>query len=97
MNNTLAKRGVLHFPAIIIGPVDEADQRHPTGSRRASAIRGKYADGVFCRPDENMDFLCTYFQSQRDEDFSIGDEAIVVIRKYHYDKKQFYDKIITKW
>ncbi len=31
------------------------------------------------------------------EDYSIGDEAIVVIHKYIYDKKQVYGKLIAKW
>ena len=78
-------------------PWDGADQRHPVGSRRASVITGKYAGGVFCRLDNNLDCLCTYSQNQRDEDFSVGDEAIVVIRRYNYDKKQVYGKIIAKW
>ena len=78
-------------------PFDGADQRHPVGSRRASVITGKYAGGVVCRLDNNLDCLCTYSQNQRDEDFSVGDEAIVVIRRYNYDKKQVYGKIIAKW
>ena len=78
-------------------PFDGADQRHLVGSRRASVITSKYVGDVFCRLDNNLDCLCTYSQNQRDEDFSVGDEAIVVIRRYNYDKKQVYGKIIAKW
>ena len=45
---------------------------------------------------DNLECLCTYSQNQRDEDFSIGNESIV-LRKYNYDKKQVYGEIIAKW
>ena len=49
------------------------------------------------RLEENLDCLCTYSESQYDEDFDIGDQVIVVITRYNYEKKQIYGKIIAKW
>ena len=78
-------------------PFTGADLRHPAGCRRASKITGKYGGGVFCRLDRNLDCLCTYSQYQCDEDFQIGNEIIVVITKYNYEKKLIYGKIVSKW
>ena len=58
---------------------------------------GKYGGLIFCRLEENLDCLCTYSESQYDEDFDIGDQVIVVITRYNYEKKQIYGKIIAKW
>lgn len=78
-------------------PFDGADQRHPVGCRRASAITGKYAGGVFCKLEQNLDCLCTYSAQQYDNNFDIGDEVIVVVTKYNYPKKQIYGKIVAKY
>ena len=32
-----------------------------------------------------------------DEDFDIGDQVIVVIPKYDYERKLVYGKIVAKW
>lgn len=78
-------------------PFDGADVRHPVDCRRAATIGGKYSGLIFCRLEENLDCLCTYSESQYDEDFDIGDQVIVVITRYNYEKKQIYGKIIAKW
>lgn len=78
-------------------PFDGVAVRHPLNSRRASYISGKYAGGVFCKLEEGLDCLCTYTQYQRDEDFAIGTQVIVVITKYDYQRKLVYGKIVAKW
>ncbi len=78
-------------------PFEGVEIRHPLNSRRASTISGKYKGGVFCKLEENLDCLCTYSQYQSDEDFSIGDQVIVVITKYDYPRKLVYGKIVAKW
>ncbi len=78
-------------------PFEGVEIRHPLNSRRASTISGKYKGGVFCKLEENLDCLCTYSQYQSDEDFSVGDQVIVVITKYDYPRKLVYGKIVAKW
>lgn len=78
-------------------PFDGAEMRHPLNSRRASVITGKYKGGVFCKLEENLDCMCIYSAAQYDEDFRIGDQVIVAITKYNYEKKQVYGKIVAKW
>jgi len=78
-------------------PFEGAENRHPSGCRRTSKITGKYGGGVFCRLDKNLDCLCIYSQAQQDTDFSIGDEVIVLIKRYNYEKKLIYGKILAKW
>ena len=78
-------------------PFDGAEQRHPVHSRRASRITGKYGGGVFCRLDKNLDCLCTLSPDQLDSNFHVGDEVIIAITLYNYDKKQIYGKIVSKW
>ena len=78
-------------------PFDGAEQRHPVHSRRASTITGKYGGGVFCRLDKNLDCLCTLSPDQLDSNFCIGDEVIIAITRYNYDKKQIFGKIVSKW
>ena len=39
-------------------PFDGADLRHPIESRRASVIMGKFAGGVYCKLEEELDCLC---------------------------------------
>lgn len=77
-------------------PFDGADMRHPLNCRRASVITGKYKGGVFCKLEEDLDCICTYSVDRCDEDFHIGDQVIVVVTKYNFEKKQIYGKIITK-
>lgn len=78
-------------------PFIDADKRHPISSRRASQIVGKYKGGVFCSLEDNLVCMCTYSHYQSDEDFNIGDNVIVVITKYNYEKMQVYGKIVAKW
>lgn len=78
-------------------PFDGVEVRHPLNSRRASYISGKYKGGVFCKLEENLDCLCTYTMYQKDEDFDIGAQVIVVITKYDYPRKLVYGKIVAKW
>lgn len=78
-------------------PFDGVEVRHPIQSRRASVISGKYKGGVFCKLEENLDCLCTYTMYQKDEDFDIGTQVIVVITKYDYPRKLVYGKIVAKW
>ncbi len=78
-------------------PFIDADKRHPIGSRRASQIVGKYKGGVFCSLEDDLVCMCTYSHYQSDEDFNIGDNVIVVITKYNYEKMQVYGKIVAKW
>ena len=60
-------------------------------------IGGKYGGLIFCRLEENLDCRCTYGVEQYDADFCVGDQVIVVITRYNYEKKQIYGKIIAKW
>ena len=78
-------------------PFIGCDMRHPMGSRRASQIVGKYKGGVFCTLEDNLVCMCTYSHYQSDEDFNIGDNVIIVITKYNYEKMQVYGKIMAKW
>ena len=78
-------------------PFIGADKRHPIGCRRASQIVGKYKGGVFCSLEDDLVCMCTYSHYQSDEDFNIGDNVIVVITKYNYEKMQVYGKIMAKW
>lgn len=78
-------------------PFDGAELRHPVRCQRASVITGKYRGGVFCRLEKGLDCMCTYSALQCDSDFHIGDQVMVAITKYNYDKKLIYGKIIAKW
>lgn len=78
-------------------PFDGVEIRYPLNCRRASVISGKYKGGVFCKLEENLDCLCIYSMYQCDEDFDIGDQVIVVITKYDYERKLVYGKIVAKW
>lgn len=78
-------------------PFDGAEMRHPLNCRRVSEITGKYGGGVFCRIEDNLDCLCTYLPDQNALDFHIGDKVIIVIRKYNYDKKLIYGRILSRW
>lgn len=78
-------------------PFDGVEVRHPLNSRRASVISGKYKGGVFCKLEDNLDCLCTYTIYQKDDDFDIGTQVIVVITKYDYPRKLVYGKIVAKW
>ena len=78
-------------------PFDGAESRHPVNSRRASLITGKYGGGVFCRIEEGLDCLCKYLPEQSDSDFHIGDRVIIVIKKYNYERKLIFGRILARW
>lgn len=78
-------------------PFDGADLRHPIESRRASVIMGKFAGGVYCKLEEELDCLCGYSAEQCDADFHIGDKVIIVITKYSYERRLIYGKILARW
>lgn len=78
-------------------PFDGAESRHPVNSRRASFITGKYSGGVFCRIEEGLDCLCKYLPEQSDSDFHIGDRVIIVIKKYNYERKLIFGRILARW
>ena len=78
-------------------PFIGCDMRYPMGSRRASQIVGKYKGGVFCSLEDDLVYMCTYSHYQSDEDFKTGDNVIIVITNYNYEKMQAYGKIIAKW
>lgn len=78
-------------------PFDGVEMRYPLNCRRASVISGKYKGGVFCKLEEKLDCMCIYSMYQCDEDFDIGDQVIVVITKYDYERKLVYGKIVAKW
>lgn len=78
-------------------PFDGIELRHPIGCRRSSVITCKYKGGVFCRLEDNLNCLCTYSPYQYDEDFYVGDNVIVAVTKYNYEKKTVYGKIVAKW
>lgn len=78
-------------------PFDGAEERHPLNCRRVSEITGKYGGGVFCSLEDDLDCLCTYLPEQCDSDFHIGDKVIILIRKYNYEKKLIYGRILSKW
>ena len=48
-----------------------------------------YASYLYC--------LCTYLPDQNTLDFHIGDKVIIVIRKYNYEKKLIYGRILSRW
>lgn len=78
-------------------PFDGAELRHPIESRRASVIMGKFAGGVYCKLEEELDCLCGYSAEQCDADFHIGDKVIIVITKYSYERRLIYGKILARW
>lgn len=78
-------------------PFDGAELRHPLEARRQGVIAGKYAGGVFCNLPDGTVVLCSYSFHYDDSAFAIGDTVILVIRRYDFDKKQIYGKIVAKW
>lgn len=78
-------------------PFDGAHLRHPVGSKRQSAIAGKYAGGVFCNLPDGAVVMCSYASHYDDAEFAVGDKVIVAIQRYDDDKKQIYGKIVAKW
>lgn len=78
-------------------PFDGARQRHPLGSRRQAIISGKYGGGVFCTMPDDTTCLCLYTAQHTDRDFQVGDNVILVIVKYDYERNLIYGRILSKW
>ena len=78
-------------------PFIGADNRHPVGSRRHATISGKYAGGVFCTLPDDTVCMCLYSTQHSDMDFALGDQVIIVIRQYNYDRMQVFGRILSKW
>jgi hypothetical protein len=78
-------------------PFIGADMRHPVGSRRQAKISGKYAGGVFCTLSDGTVCLCIYSIRHSDFAFSLGDNVIIVIESYNYERMQIYGQILSKW
>ena len=82
---------------LIPHPFDGADVRHPVGSTRIAKIVGKYRGGVYCRLfDGNTEILCSYATMEYDGDYKIGDKVEILIRKFNYERKLIYGKILRK-
>lgn len=78
-------------------PFDGVETRHPIGSTRIATIVGKYAGGVYCRLYDGVtDVLCSYATMQFDGDYVIGDCVEILIRKYNYDRKLIFGKVLRK-
>lgn len=78
-------------------PFDGIETRHPLGSTRIGIIVGKYGGGVYCKLHDNLtNVLCSYLSMHYDGDYHIGDSVEIVIKKYNYDKKLVYGKILRK-
>jgi ribosomal protein S1 len=71
--------------------------RHPLNCRRSSVITGKYKGAIFCKLEDDYDCLCTYTEFQRDSDFEIGDNVVIVIKKYSDAAQRVFGVIISKW
>lgn len=78
-------------------PFFGAEQRHPVGSRRLAAISGKYGGGVFCNLPDGTVCMCNYAYQHEDADFMVGENVMLVVRRYDDDKRQMYGKIVSKW
>lgn len=82
---------------LIPHPFDGADIRHPIGSTRIAKIVGKFRGGVYCRLfDGNTEILCSYATMEYDGDYKIGDKVEILIRKFNYERKLIYGKILRK-
>lgn len=78
-------------------PFDGARRRHPLGSRRQAVISGKYGGGVFCTMPDDTTCLCLYAAQHTDRDFQVGDNVILVIVKYDFERSLIYGRILSKW
>ena len=78
-------------------PFDGIETRHPVGSTRIAKIVGKYGGGVYCRLFDGVtEILCSYATMEYDGDYKNGDDVEVLIRKYNYERKLVYGKILRK-
>jgi ribosomal protein S1 len=78
-------------------PFDGIETRHPIGCTRIAKIVGKYKGGIFCRLYDGVtDVLCSYYPTQYDGDFKVGDSVEIVVNKYNTEKKLVYGRILRK-
>lgn len=78
-------------------PFEGVETRHPLNATRIGTIVGKYGGGVFCRLHDGItNVLCSYLSMEYDGDYKVGDCVEIIIRKYNYEKKTVYGKIIRK-
>ncbi len=78
-------------------PFDGIETRHPLKATRIANIVGKYKGGVFCRLHDGVTtVLCSYMSMDYDGDYKIGDNVEIVIKKYNYERKIVYGKILRK-
>lgn len=78
-------------------PFDGVETRHPIGCTRIATIVGKYGGGVYCRLYDGItDVLCSYATMQFDGDYVVGDKVEILIRKYNYEKKIIFGKVLRK-
>lgn len=78
-------------------PFDGVETRHPIGCTRIATIVGKYAGGVYCRLYDGVtDVLCSYATMQFDGDYVVGDSVEILIRKYNYERKVIFGKVLRK-
>lgn len=78
-------------------PFYGADQRHPVGARRQGIISGTYGGGLFCRLIDDTNIMCLYHPGLFTEEFYIGDEVLLIVTQYDYERKMIYGKILAKW
>ncbi len=91
------RRLVLSLKEAAPHPFDGVETRHPIGSTRIGTIVGKYMGGIFCRlHDGTTNVLCSYITMEYDGDYNIGDSVEIIIRKYNYEKRTVYGKIVRK-
>ncbi len=78
-------------------PFEGVETRHPLKATRIGVIVGKYKGGVFCRLNDGItNVLCSYLSMEYDGNYKIGDTVEIIIRKYSYEKKAVYGKIVRK-
>lgn len=95
--NRAASHLVISVKEAAPNPFDGARKRHPLGSRRQAVISGKYAGGVFCTMPDDTTCLCLYTAQHTDRDFQEGDNVILVVVKYDFERSLIYGRILSKW
>ena len=72
-------------------------KRHPINCRRTSVITGKFKGFIFCKLEDDYDCLCKYSNYHNDDDFSIGDRIVIIIKDYDDKNSRVYGVIVSKW
>lgn len=92
-----AERLVISIKEVNPNPFDGACLRHPINSRRQATISGKYGGGVFCTLPDDTTVMCLYCAQHADQDFQEGDNVIIAIKAYDFEKEQIFGRILAKW